>query len=212
MAKDTTKASTALAVKRAQEKKTRETGQAFDEAFKLEAAALRQHILENFPSERGDLDEMIDQGGDILRSIAWGKKSIQTLEHDGELLQEDKALDYEKEVYNHRYIDAMAKEIVRVAKSVHLTPELVRFEVRVLEAVTNWVEHDNNALNFEWLDILKKELAERRAGRDTFELPKPAPKKRGRKPQSYYDLLAKAEAPKPEPTPPPLVIPANYEL
>ena len=185
-----------------------QNGRAFDEVFKPEKAVLRQHIRENFPMH-GDLMEMVDQGADILRSIVYGKKSIQTLDHDGEVLQEDTSLDFEKQVYNHRYLDAIAKEIVRVAKSVHLTPELVRFEVRVLEAVIDWAEHNPN--NFEWLDILKTELAERRAGKDTFELPKPAPKKRGPKPKSYHDLLAKA-AGKPEPTPPPFVVPENFEL
>ncbi len=186
-----------------------QNGRAFDETFGPELTALKQHVNDSFPAKRGDLEEMLDQGADILRFIGYGKKSIQTLDHDGEELQEDTSLDFEKQVYNHRYLDAMAKEIVRVAKSVHLTPELVRFEVRVLEAVIDWAEH--NPHNFEWLDILKTELAERRAGKDTFELPKPAPKKRGPKPKAYHQMLAVAK-PEPETTPASFAVPENYEF
>jgi hypothetical protein len=204
--RDTAKAHAALTAKW----DARKNGRAFDEAFKSEKAALQQHIRENFPTGYGDLMEMVDQGADILRSIAYDKKSSQLLGWDSDIKEEDQSLPYEKQVYSHLYMDAAAKNVVSIAKRVHLTEPLVRFEVRALEAAIDWAEH--NPQNFEWLDILKNELEQRRAGKDTFELPKPARKKAGPKPKAYHQMLAAAAKPEPETTPPSFIVPENFEL
>jgi len=171
--RDTSKASAASAVVHAQKKADRERGRQQDRTLQPEISVLIDQARQNYsskrpdnstPSDFGRIEMLIIQGKYILRAIAYRKISIQALEQWD--IEDDAELPFEKQIYNHLFIDAACHDIVETAQALHLTPELAAFEVKVLEAAVPWMQQ--NPDNIEWLDEIKTELVARQRGEDTY--------------------------------------------
>jgi len=147
-----------------------ERRRALDEKLKAEAQSLRAE-LSNYStiSERHHVETFIDQGYGLLRDIAYGLKSIQMMEIEQieEIRDAESSLPPEQWSHTPGFVDATANEIVSYGHQAHLTPALVRFEIKILEAVLLWATE--NPENFEHRSALEAELDQRKRGEDMFK-------------------------------------------
>jgi hypothetical protein len=146
-----------------------------DEHLKAEIESLRIE-LNNYPmkggggnSERHHVETFIDQGYGLLRDIAYDLKSIQLMEIEQieEIRDAESSLPPDQWIHMPGFVDATANEIVWHCHQAHLTPALVRFEIKILEAVLQWATE--NPENFEHRSALEAELDQRKRGEDTFK-------------------------------------------
>jgi len=149
-----------------------ERSRALDEQLKAEAESLRAELSSYLTNsgERHHVETFIDQGYGLLRDIAYDLKSIQMMEIEQieEIREAEANLPPEEWTHMTGFVDATANEIIWHCHQVHLTPALVKFEIKVLEAVLQW--GTENPENFEHRSVLEKELAARKDGEDTFKL------------------------------------------
>jgi hypothetical protein len=149
-----------------------ERSRALDEQLKAEAESLRAELSSYLTNsgERHHVETFIDQGYGLLRDIAYDLKSIQMMEIEQieEIREAEANLPPEEWTHMPWFVDATANEIIWHCHQVHLTPALVKFEIKVLEAVLQW--GTENPENFEHRSVLEKELAARKDGEDTFKL------------------------------------------
>jgi hypothetical protein len=148
-----------------------ERSRALDEQLKAEAESLRAELRSYLTNsgERHHVETFIDQGYGLLRDIAYDLKSIQMMEIEQieEIWDTEATLPPEQWRHMPGFLDATANELVWHCHQVHLTPALVRFEIKVLEAVLLWATE--NPENFEHRSALETELDQRKRGEDTFK-------------------------------------------
>jgi hypothetical protein len=150
-----------------------EHSRALDVQLKAEAESLHTELRSystngGYDSGRYHAESLIDQGYLLLRSIGYDLKSIQMLEQADieEIWESQHNLQPDQWTHMPMFVDASADEMVWHCHQVHLTPALVRFEIKVLEAVLQW--GTENPENFEHRSVLEKELDQRKRGEDTF--------------------------------------------
>jgi hypothetical protein len=149
-----------------------ERGRALDERFKREKESLRAELCSystsgGYDSERHHVETFIDQGYGLLRDIAYDLKSIEMMETEQleEIWDAESCLPHDQWIYMPGFVDATANELVWHCHQAHLTPALIRFEIKVLEAVLRWATE--NPENFEHRRDLEKELDQRKRGEET---------------------------------------------
>ncbi len=149
-----------------------EHGRVIDEHLKAEIESLRPELsmyskYGGYDSERYHVESFIDQGYELLRSIGYDLKSIQMMDEQdiNEMWESQFNTPIESWTHMSMFPDSSADEQVWHCHQVHLTPALVRFEIKVLEAVLQW--GTENPANFEHRSALEKELEARKRGEDT---------------------------------------------
>jgi hypothetical protein len=148
----------------------------------IELQPLREHIRLAYATsaERLAAEEFVTMGELILQAFHSRKKPLVQAPSVQAIEQDQQEPDYSAREFHDVHIDASASRMVDIAtKKIHLTPDLVTFEIRVLEKVMEWVTKDNNVIGFSWLSEIGEELAARKLGEDTY-LDPTAPVKRGR--------------------------------
>jgi hypothetical protein len=176
----------------ARENAQRNRGETVDEELKLLLPVLREHG-KDFPElEHGErlvgtvtfsytVNDWFKAGEIILRNEAYGKPPKDLA--DEEELYEEEGKPFEERLYAELFLDALAAEFASRAKQFHLTPELVQFVIRVLEAALN---HGRKlpAVAFQQKEELTQYLTELKQSGDTYREPpvpirlkgKPGPK------------------------------------
>jgi len=171
----------------------RNRGQAVDQELETLLPPLREQIkafpdLENGARMIDDytmfgycVDPWLEAGKIIIRNEAYGKTPRDFVD-DEEELAEDQSKVFEETAYADCFTDALANEFASRAKKFHLTPELVQFTIRVLQAA---LDHGSKlpGAAFVGRDEIAAYLDELRNDSGTFREPpkpkgKPGPKPR----------------------------------
>jgi len=152
-----------------------------DEGLAQEINQLREHVNKAFPQEQiVNLLRFLDYGETVLRDIHWKLKPASQCSNL-EAYENDRQQPIHARQYAS-FIDALCMDMVNIARSTHLTPELSEFELKVLRKALDWSDR-NSEYRFEWKPEIETEHQARQAGQDTFTVAKLAPGKRGPKPQ-----------------------------
>lgn len=159
----------------AKENAQRNRGLAVDEELKTLVPILEEN-LKNFPElkyeQRYIIPVWIQEGCQILRNEAWGKHPLDLADEDEDELQ-DWTTPFEERVFANCFVDSLAVEFADRAKKFHLTPELVQFTIRVLEAALHH-ERDLPGAAFQDRQELTQYLADlKETGESYREPPKP---------------------------------------
>lgn len=140
-----------------------EKGRLLDEQLKAEVKSLRAELGNYSRHEIVHLEEFLDQGYRLLRSIGYDLKSIQMKEREDleEIWESESLLPSDQQIHMGGFVDAQANDMVFHCHQVdYLTPALMKFEIKVLEAVLKWA--DQHPENFEHRSALENELVARK--------------------------------------------------
>jgi hypothetical protein len=171
----------------------RTRGEALDRELEVLLPVLRQQVRqlpEQDPEGKPGLDSghywcvppWLECGQDILRADAYGKVPIDFVA-DEEELDDDRRKSWIERTYADSYIDALAAEFaLSRATRFHLSPDLVQFTIRVIEAALHF-GRDLPGAAFHDKEKLVQYLNELKADGETYREPvkprgKPGPKPR----------------------------------
>lgn len=169
--RNTAAATAASAAIRRKQADNRNCGKELDQELFPLIEALLAHAGNNYSGD--DLTNVrlfIDMAKELHRGINFRKQSIQTFGREQIRREVDPELDQPFEETKYLFfVDGWVSEMVRLARSVHLSLELTKFWVETLEKATKWFQA--NPENLEWQDEIAAELERRRRGEDTYQDP-----------------------------------------